>query len=230
MILSRKETCPVSSDARDRILGSLRSALHVAPGDVPGVTRLPRRELKDWEKVQLFSKILKEAGAKIIEVDAARWTDTLKEQLRERDRKALVYTPHNRVGREVAEAWRDNDLSLPELIPHDTPMESFKDALFDADSSVTGVFCALAETGTLVFWSSPEEPRSTSLVPILHIAIVRKDQIYADLREAMETHNWVEKMPAAVTLVSGPSKTADIEGTLAFGIHGPMELIVLIVG
>jgi L-lactate dehydrogenase complex protein LldG len=67
-----------------------------------------------------------------------------------------------------------------------------------------------------------------SLVPPIHIAILEADKIYTTFSEAIEAEGWAQKMPTNVVLISGPSKTADIELTLAFGVHGPKELIVLI--
>jgi len=68
-----------------------------------------------------------------------------------------------------------------------------------------------------------------SLVPSIHIAVLEADKIFSSFLEAMQTEKWPTKMPTNVVLISGPSKTADIEMTLAFGVHGPRELIVLIV-
>ena len=67
-----------------------------------------------------------------------------------------------------------------------------------------------------------------SLVPSIHIAVLQADKIYSSFLEVMQKENWSAKMPTNVVLISGPSKTADIEMTLAFGVHGPKELIVLI--
>ena len=68
-----------------------------------------------------------------------------------------------------------------------------------------------------------------SLVPPIHIAVLRADKIYNSLLEVMQKENWSANMPTNAFLISGPSKTADIELVLAFGVHGPKELIVLIV-
>lgn len=67
-----------------------------------------------------------------------------------------------------------------------------------------------------------------SLVPPVHIAVLKASGIYDTLSAAMKEEGWAERMPTNLLLISGPSKTADIELTLAFGVHGPKELIVLI--
>ncbi len=95
---------------------------------------------------------------------------------------------------------------------------------------VTGAFCALAETGTLMLVSGPEAPASVSLVPETHIAVVRAARVVAhmedgwDLLRAEHGH-----MPRAVNFISGPSRTADIEQTVVLGAHGPYRVHVLLV-
>lgn len=74
----------------------------------------------------------------------------------------------------------------------------------------------------------PEEPRLLSLVPPVHIALVDAKNIYCNFADALTAGNWQAGMPTNALLISGPSKTADIELTLAFGVHGPREVIVLV--
>ena len=66
-------------------------------------------------------------------------------------------------------------------------------------------------------------------MPPVHVAVLDADTIYNSLAEMMRVQNWSQAMPTNALLISGPSKTADIEQTLAFGIHGPKALITLII-
>ena len=88
---------------------------------------------------------------------------------------------------------------------------------------------AIAETGAIVLWPDESEPRLMSLVPPVHIAVLEADKIYNSFCEIMQAEHWPDHMPTNALLISGPSKTADIEMTLAFGVHGPRELIVLVI-
>jgi L-lactate dehydrogenase complex protein LldG len=72
-----------------------------------------------------------------------------------------------------------------------------------------------------------QEPRLMSLIQPVHIAVLKSAKIHDTLAAAMKKEGWGEKMPTNLLLISGPSKTADIELTLAFGLHGPKDLIVL---
>jgi L-lactate dehydrogenase complex protein LldG len=100
--------------------------------------------------------------------------------------------------------------------------------VFTVEAGITSTEGAIAETGALILWPTEKEPRLMSIVPPLHIAVLQADKIHNSLSEVIQKENWPTKMPTNVVLVSGPSKTADIEMTLAFGVHGPKELIVLI--
>ena len=96
--------------------------------------------------------------------------------------------------------------------------------------AVSHARAGIAETGSLILWPDADEPRLMSLVPPLHIALLQADSIYETFAQAMHLQRWADGMPTNALLISGPSKTADIEQTLAYGIHGPRRLLVLILG
>lgn len=101
------------------------------------------------------------------------------------------------------------------------------DELYDFDASVTDVSWAVAETGSLVIKSDAKHGRAISLVPIVHIAVVEARNCVADLLDLMEILG-KEGVGNNVTIITGPSKTADIEGALVTGVHGPGEVHVFI--
>ena len=100
--------------------------------------------------------------------------------------------------------------------------------VFGFDIGISRVQAGIAETGTLLLDSSRERHRLVSLVPPVHIAILDASQIVATLGEALSMLRQDELVSPIVTLVTGPSRTADIELTLAIGVHGPQELFVII--
>jgi L-lactate utilization protein LutC len=95
-----------------------------------------------------------------------------------------------------------------------------------ADAGVGGADAALAETGTIVIASGPGRSRLVPLLPPVHIALVPTGRLTADVFTWSAGRG--ESLPASVTMISGPSKTADIEQTLAVGVHGPKRLIVIL--
>lgn len=112
----------------------------------------------------------------------------------------------------------------------DGSTNAWKPTLFDAiDASVTLAVAAIADTGSLVLIPGPHEPRSLSLVPPIHVALVRVSTLFASLAAAMQALAPQSDMPTNFLLVTGPSKTADIQQTLAYGAHGPKELIIVLI-
>ena len=89
---------------------------------------------------------------------------------------------------------------------------------------VTGVTAAVAETGSIVLASGPGRPSSTSLLPETHIAILYEEHIYKNLPQVLHLREIQDA--ASVVMISGPSRTADIEMTLTIGVHGPGEVYV----
>lgn len=110
------------------------------------------------------------------------------------------------------------------------PLEEWKDELFGSvDAGFTVARCGIAATGTLVLAPDAGTPRTVSLVPPLHVALVYASTLHADLHAAMRAEHWSAGMPSNLVLVSGPSKTSDIQQTLAYGAHGPRALWLVIV-
>jgi len=95
---------------------------------------------------------------------------------------------------------------------------------------ITGTYCAVAETGTLLLLSGARTPASTSLVPETHIAIVPIGRIVKSMEDAWALLRAERgQLPRATNFVSGPSRTADIEQTLVLGAHGPYRVHLILV-
>ena len=96
---------------------------------------------------------------------------------------------------------------------------------------ITGCFCAIAETGTLVFTTGAATPTASMLLPDTHVCVVRTARIVAGMEEAFAlVRREHDVMPRAVNLVSGPSRTGDIEQTIVLGAHGPFRVHILLLG
>jgi len=92
----------------------------------------------------------------------------------------------------------------------------------------------MADTATLVMRTRPGQARSVSLVPSIHIAVIRLDQIIADLKELYalikgDSEVKKEGLTNCMTFISGPSKTADVEATMVHGAHGPREVYIYVI-
>ncbi len=96
---------------------------------------------------------------------------------------------------------------------------------------VTGAFCAISETGTLMLLTGHDTPATVSLLPETHIAIVDVQRIVPGMEEALDLMKAERGLPPrAVNFVSGPSRTADIEQTIVIGAHGPYRVHVVLYG
>jgi L-lactate dehydrogenase complex protein LldG len=108
-----------------------------------------------------------------------------------------------------------------------------RDAFFAADLGISGVDHLIAETGSIALLTQPREPRSLSLLPPIHIAVAETSQLLPDLFDLFEPALWQQRsggVPSCLSLITGPSKTGDIELRLVTGVHGPGEVHVVLVG
>lgn len=115
--------------------------------------------------------------------------------------------------------------------------ESFADeqyirALSKAQIGITGADFGIADTGTLVLVSGGEQHRLISLLPSIHLCLIDSQRLVADqlefFRIIKHKYNPLDLLAYAITLIAGPSQTADIEQTLVRGVHGPLQLHVLL--
>lgn len=214
--------------ARDAILGRLRAA------QVPASTALPdvaawyathRRDEDPAQRCQRLRHALEAAHAEVHEVGPGDWVAVLLRIAAAKGLRSLLLghgTPHG------AELQALAPPSL-KLLHYERAIELWRDELFDTvDASLTLARGAIAETGSLVLWPGPAEPRLMSLVPPLHFVLLDAATVHADLDAALRAERWSDGLPTNALLISGPSKTADIQQTLAYGAHGPKELVVLL--
>jgi L-lactate dehydrogenase complex protein LldG len=95
---------------------------------------------------------------------------------------------------------------------------------------ITGCFCAIAETGTLVVLAGADTPTASTLLPATHVAVLRAERIVSGMEEAFALIRRERgALPRAVNLISGPSRTGDIEQTVVVGAHGPYRVHILVV-
>ncbi len=218
----------MSKQSRDRIFARLAAGSQQASVSKAMPDTIPAKTYSRTAKIEKLKTLMEAMRTEVHITDASDWIRPLESILKQRALKSLLYPPQTALG-EALEKHCENDAGgLPQLIPYDTEIEDFKAKLFTIDAGITTVAGAIADPGALILWPTDKEPRLMSLVPSIHIAVLKADNIYSSFLEAMQAGNWSTKMPTNVVLISGPSKTADIEMTLAFGVHGPRELIVLI--
>jgi L-lactate dehydrogenase complex protein LldG len=208
--------------AREAILGSIRSHLAAsAPYDLEEdavhfedpvvLSKL------DLSPIESFKQNLEAViGRCIITTDV---TDALNQIIQDLKARRIAISDDANV-----ERWlRHTDLEIEELGIVPGAQEIFR-----FDVGISTAQAAIAETGTLVLDSARERHRLVSLVPPVHIAIVNASRIVETLGEALALLRVDKEISPAITFITGPSRTADIELTLAIGVHGPQELYVIV--
>jgi len=218
----------MNNTTRERIFSKLHSVCGKSAAQFPK-PQVPRvTSLNQSEKVVRLKRLMEEVRSEVHVVKAKDWVRKLKEILKARDLHTLLYAPQTKIGDALEKSWENTSEGLPRLKAYTKDVEDFKEELFTTDAGITSTIGGIAETGALILWPDEKEPRLLSLIPPVHIAVLKADKIYDTFLDAIQKEKWAYRMPTNALLISGPSKTADIEFTLAFGVHGPKELIVLI--
>lgn len=212
--------------ARNRILSRLRQSANEPIAFEESYERMQGVEWNDADRVTEFCLQLEKSHAEVHRVPANDWVATVKKILVEKQVRSALLPPGTPLGIELKNALVA-DMSI---VHYPDSYAEFKPQLFDdINAAVTGARWGIAETGTLVLWPDAEEPRTMSLVPPLHVVVLDAKQIVNTLFSLMTDENWAEQgMPSNALLISGPSKTADIQQTLAYGAHGPCELVAIV--
>jgi len=188
--------------------------IKTAAGESPIVT--------ETSLLDQFCKALDDVAGHALVVSSAREAAATIEQIFEQHGVQRVAVSNAAIAQEVLKEVRTNaslttDCRSPEL--------------FACDVGVTGAQWAVAETGTLILESRFERHRLASLVPPVHIAIIDEKSIRQTLAEVIQSiqNQGRDDMSRVVTFITGPSRTSDIELTLAIGVHGPAQLYVIII-
>jgi L-lactate dehydrogenase complex protein LldG len=218
--------------SRDRVLERIRAALAasagpaaphavpahgVAPADRAAPAVPPTQPVDDH--VTLFVERSRQVGVRV----------ELTGSLTDAGARAAALCVERGVG--VAAAWH-----LPEIADVLAAVQGAGVEVLSADATpgevaaagagITGADWGIAESGTLVLASGPQRPRLASLLPAVHLAVLRADRVLPDLAALFACTG---DLPSAFTFITGPSRSADIGFTPVLGAHGPTEVLVLVV-
>lgn len=159
---------------------------------------------------------------------ALRMSDTVDEVASFSDAPAAVARYLDEIGvAKTAIAWK----TLSDMAWGDAGLQvEFRAPRNEDLVGITGAFCAVAETGSLMLLSGPHTYSSASLLPETHIAILAASRIVGAMEDAFALARAEHgELPRAINFISGPSRTGDIEQTIVLGAHGPYRVHVILV-
>ncbi|WP_104697965.1 MULTISPECIES: LutC/YkgG family protein [unclassified Helicobacter] len=128
-----------------------------------------------------------------------------------------------------ASLQKEIDISIPTLV-YDTPMEIIKDKLFSIECGILQADYGISNLGVITLTSNHNQPRLLSLITKHCIILLEKNKILSNLSEAITAikRNYPDVLPSNILFIAGPSRTADIELQVVFGVHGPQKVYVLL--
>ena len=223
---------------REAFLQRVKEAV-VEGNRVGAAPKLPERSGVGYQgggpdPVQRFCKELEAAGGKgYVAADALAVVHTIQSILQMHNARKVLLSRGGMIERlDLAAKLTDLGMHVKLL---DRLQANPWDEFFTAEVGITNVHRLIAETGTVVLASKPDEPRSASLLPPVHIALAERSQLLPDLFDLFDLFSPVTTLskstpPSCLSLITGPSKTGDIELKLVTGVHGPGEIHVILCG
>lgn len=216
--------------AREAILAAIKKSLGAKSREPVSRRQLPLQPTAAADLAAQFCAELARVGGRAhVAESAAAARDLVVEIARACSaRSALVWSHPLLEAAGIPDALADVGI---EVIREDGGApENFRASALAADLGITACDHALADTGTLVLLAKPGQARGASLLPPAHIALLERHRILASLDELMLRLRKEPELSSCLTLITGPSRTGDIELVLSVGVHGPRELHAVLLG
>ena len=207
--------------SREAILGRVRTALGRKAGQLPGA--IPDAYLRPPaidDLTGIFCVVLEKLGARAYRVSSM--ADA-------REQVSVLVTKKTSIASNSAVLTECGVTGLPGVRSGVTDKQELRDLCASAEVGITSADFALADTGTLVMLSSGEEARMISLLPPVHVAVVPASRILSSLDQLLTTLPLPAERTSSMVLITGTSRTGDIEQILVRGVHGPGEVHVVVV-
>lgn len=219
--------------SRNEILANIRRGLRRGPANAEQQARVQQRlarhprnlvparaALTGAALVELFVRMAREAAAEVIELDRLQQLpEAVADALEARGQSELVLA-------------RDETLTgLGWTAVHERIRCHQRVGRVGDQASLTLAFAGIAETGTLMLYSRPDSPTTLNFLPDTHLVVLRKQDIVGPYEDAWDRLRAVSpgRLPRTVNLITGPSRSADIEQKLQMGAHGPRQLVIFLV-
>lgn len=211
------------TSSRDHVLHKVRTALGRSAGAIPAPPPDPRLSVPQVDleiRIAMFLRAIDALAGRTLHAHSA---DIARQYAEKLIAGRLAVASNSPILRESGIA------ALSGVQTGFADEASLREACAAAHVGITSADYALADTGTLVLLSSPNEARMISLLPLVHLAVVPASHILTGLDELLTILPDPAEQTSSMVLITGPSRTADIELTLVRGVHGPGEIHVVVV-
>ncbi|MGO9013885.1 MAG: LutC/YkgG family protein [Dissulfurispiraceae bacterium] len=220
----------MSMQAREEILGRLKSAKKKAPAARPEKPVLAEMNLDKEQLLQRFtSELNAQSGAVYQAKDKEDAVRILSGIASAEGLKSVLATSGDIYGVDIRAFGAQNNVSVG-TVQDFSDRKTFRESAFSVDAGITSADFAVAETGTLGVVFNKDQPRLVSIAPPVHIAIVPADKLYPVYEDVIDqVFKDVDKIPSQFCFITGPSSTADIQGVHFKGMHGPVKIFVIFI-
>ncbi len=214
------------STARENILRRLRDSRETGVPVPRDFAVIEERRWTQDEAVARFTELMRAVNTEVHETTRDAWPAKLVELCTAKQVARLCVAGDTPVGKAARAALLETPI---ETVAYNRDFEAWRDELFfQVDAGLSTAAGGIVETGSLFLITGPDEPRQLSLAPPIHFVVLSRADFANTLLEMLRRHGLAAGMPTNVLLISGPSKTSDIEQTLVYGVHGPKQLVVLL--
>lgn len=205
--------------SKEKILHNVENALkHNPMVNERGTYRdiiipIEKDRIEEYKRAQIANK------AELIETSEGEIAKVVNEILQKEDLKTIL-VPKNL-----------EHLSLQaQRVDYDKPMEELKNELFSTDCAILEADYGVSNLGIISLVSSPAQPRLLSLITRCCVILLKKEKILSNMSEVFSAikKQYPEVLPTNILFIAGPSRTADIELQVVFGVHGPQKVYVIL--
>ena len=237
----------MSSNSREEILKRIRKGLHrlaIVRGTSENMSPSLSSYKETQQKLEKLHKEIIERKSFLVDMFVNEITKVsgkafiLKSENEIKDYVIRLVEEHSAKSLAIWESDFLKQINLREFLENKglkfAPPNS-KEEMAKADIGITEADFGIADTGTLVLIANEKQPRSVSLIPPIHVAILHSDvilekmeDVFAILKNSLDETGSIAKLTSCITFITGPSRTGDIELNIILGVHGPKELFVLI--